>query len=147
MSVWPFESPGTRFDASLLNTAVRPSAEMRTPSLIPFACPPPGATLIRVVVAFVRSRRKTSVASFVSPGTSVLEPLENTTQRPSSETSPSSEPRSPCVPFVWMLTRSRSPVERSIRNVSDRKFVSPGTRFDASLENTMKRASPDNVAR
>ena len=52
----PFASPGTRFVASELKAAYRPSTEIEPPQLAPLAVVHPMPTLTRVVRRSVRSR-------------------------------------------------------------------------------------------
>ena len=47
----------------------------------------------------------------------------------------------PCSPVALVLIHEMAPVATSLRNTSDALFVSPGTRFEASLTNNTKRPS------
>jgi hypothetical protein len=87
MSREKFESPGTRFCASLSKATKRPSSEIAPCWLIPLGSKPPApVTLMRSSWPFVRSRTNTSVSPAVSPFIKSLARLWNTTKRPSGVT-------------------------------------------------------------
>src|SRR5207244_384210 len=97
-----FAAPMRRPSASLAKPTRRPSAERTGLKLRPLPCAPEELTLTRCVFAvhpatdtpFVRqrSRTKTSVWSFVSPGTRLVASLEKATKRPSAETAGAKNP-------------------------------------------------------
>src|SRR5260221_2972869 len=83
-----------------------------------------------------RSRRKTSLAAFASPNTRFVARLSKATRRPSGDTAGAFERQqfpSPCTPAVETLIRNVCPSRRSRRKTSRMPFVSPATRFQASL--------------
>src|SRR5947208_4873223 len=121
-----FVSPTTRSSASLAKATKRPSAESVGLKLRPLPCAPEELTLTRCVFAvhaatdtpFVRqrSRTKTSVWSFVSPGTRLVASLENATTRPSAEMAgakPEKLSSFACAPVEATLARSVTPAPRA----------------------------------
>src|SRR5438552_10226937 len=152
-----FVSPTTKSSASLAKATKRPSAETTGLKLRPLPCAPEELTLTRCVFAvhpatdtpFVRqrSRTKTSVWSFVSPGTRLVASLEKATKRPSAETAGAKNPAKlssfACAPVEDTLTRFVVPVIRSWTKTSTAPLVSRPTRLVASLENATKRPAAE----
>jgi hypothetical protein len=103
--------------AALMNATYRPSGVIVELCEAPFPATPFVLVLTSSVALFARSRTKTSVALFVSPGTRSLALLSNTTYRPFVETSTGSEsPLAPATPETLTLTSDVVPFVRSRRN-------------------------------
>src|SRR6476660_2244852 len=82
-SVPPLRSWATRLSAGESKATTRPSALIDGDPLPDFASAPEPWTLTRVIVLFVRSRRKTSEPPLVSLGTRFTDVDLNATYRPS----------------------------------------------------------------
>ena len=116
MSLDPLASSVTRSEASLSKSRVEPSALIigLVESLFPVPNPS-RAALRRMVRLRTRSRRKTSLALFVSPGTRSEARLRKITWRPSEERTGAVErPLPDPVPRELTLTRVDCPVVRSM---------------------------------
>ena len=72
-----------------------------------------------------KSRRKTSLRVFVSPGTRFVAQLKKATNRPSAEIEGRSVWEFACTPRELALTLSVVPLWRSRTNTSNVPFVSP----------------------
>jgi hypothetical protein len=134
-----FVSPGTRFEEVLAKVTNRPPAEIADVKHVPSPSAPAELTLTRSVTPCSRSRTKVSMRPFVSPLTRFVARLWKTTKRPSEEILASELTLSPCVPVELTLTSWVVPNTRSRTKTSRSPFVSPATRFDASLSNATKR--------
>src|SRR5262245_26113417 len=122
MCRWPSAQRPSRFVASDWKPMKRPLALMAQFRLPAFAWAPLLATLARVVVAVKRSRTKTSLTPFVSPGTRFVAADVNATKRPLALSAglplPQSRLWDVVQAFAWApaaptLTRLVVPVERS----------------------------------
>ena len=132
-SVVLFESPATRFEASLWNATTCPSTEIDGHRLSRFPSAPEESTLTRSVIPVARSWTKTSNHPFVSPATRFEAPLPNATTCPSAEIEGGQLSEFASAPDESTLIRSVIPVTRSWTKMSDNPFVSPKTRFEAQL--------------
>src|SRR5579884_3565931 len=132
MSGAEFVSPGTRLSAADWKATNRPSPLIDGEAL-GWSDWPPEPTLTRTVVARCRSRTKTSVRWFVSPGTRLVASEAKATNRPSADSAGVTLARLPWTPLVSTLTRSVAPVVRSKVKTSVASLVSPGTSAVAPL--------------
>src|SRR6266516_1434231 len=146
MSLVVFVSPGTRSSAKLAKATTLPDDAIDGAELLPLACEPSVATLTRSVVPVLRTWTKTSAhgpepakpgtaQTLVSPGTRLLA-LPEMEGVSSSLLAPL-----PCEPSEATLTRSVTLVSRSRTKTSVVAFVSPVTRFAASLAKATSRAA------
>jgi hypothetical protein len=126
----PFQSPGTRFDASDEYATTLPSALTNEARLAPFASlfrP----TLTRSVPPVARSRTKMSWKPLRSRGTRFVAADGNATIRPSALIDGFPLAPSLSTPFDEMLALEVLDVRRSRTKTSRTRFRSCGTRFAA----------------
>src|SRR6266545_3841551 len=108
---------------------------------MPPAWVPSEATFTRVVWPVWRSWTKASTSGLVSPGTRLVAPETNATNRPVALIAGRALPSLAWVPSEARLTRVVSPAWRSRTKTSPKAFVSSGTRLAAEVSKATKRPS------